>query len=270
MKTLSLIITLIVFSSNLTAQNTGLYGKRNYVEINSTVYSPMLSWIFRNGTTYSSNGSSNYLVKKLDVLNYGFHIILGRAGKKNVAASLEFGCDFANIAGPEYFKYSYTQDGYQYEDYVYIKHEMLDIRTITIMPKIEFSNKGAILPVGLNHQIGLGITRTSVMDKDYVYDLQYGSSSLSQEDIDNLNDKLIDKSAVYKGMTLLYAFNIRTPVSKSIMINYGLRYTLNLRNFNQYFRESGYYYDEDDMKRDIGFFRMTNVITFNLGLTYSF
>lgn len=271
MKIFYCILLFVSILFNSSAQNTGLYGKRNFIEFNTASYIPVFSWILENGEMYKTSGAGNSLVVSNDKFNYGFHFVVGHAGKKNTGISLEFGYDFANIPGPSDARIEYTdQWGYDNYYYVYLKHERLDINTFSIMPKIEFTRSGGTLPVGLNHQFGFGYTSSSVREKDYVYRITGGGDYISPEDSANFESKLINYDKKYKGYSFLYAFNIRTPISKKIMINYGIRYTLNFRNYAQYFSNSDYHYEEYDIARKIGKMRFTNFITFNLGVSYAF
>lgn len=273
MKNLLIITSLLFLSYYSRSQNTGLYGKRTFVEINSTSNIPIFSWLWAERNQYKASGVGSTMYQTLDKLNYGIHGVVGRSGKKNVGFSLEFGYDFQNIAGPDYLydAITYTDEwGYENSYSLYMKHERLDVRTITIMPKLEITKKGGTLPVGLNHQIGLGYTISSIKEKDYVYTITEGEQYLTGEDSVNFEKNLINFDQKYKGFTLLYAFNVRTPISRSLMINYGIRYTLNLRNFGQFIPNSTHYYSEYDIKKDIGRTRALNFLTFNIGLTYAF
>lgn len=263
-------ILLISITFSVAGQNTGFYGKRNYIEMSGTAYVPMISWLLDNGQMYKRSGVGSNLIETKDKLNYGIHFTVGRAGKKNTGFGLEFGYDFANIPGPDAAKSVEYIDqwGYNNNYYIDVEHEMIDVRTLTIMPKLEITKKGATLPLGMVHQIGLGFTSTKILEKDYIYHIIDGSEFMTATDSSNLDNYFMNYDTKYKGFTLMYAFNIRTPVSKSIMINYGIRYSLNLRNFSQNFvGTSKYFYTDDQIKRDIGAMRMSNIITFNLGIT---
>jgi hypothetical protein len=139
------------------------------------------------------------------------------------------------------------------------------------MPKLTFTKEGGLLPIGLNHEIGIGYTRTKIVDKDYNFKINSGSEYLSAEDSVKIDTHYADYNEKYGGMTFMYAFKIKTPISKKIMINYGLRYTLNLKSFS--FKSSGssqYVQSAADMARNIGKKRVLNFLTFNLGLSYAF
>jgi hypothetical protein len=96
------------------------------------------------------------------------------------------------------------------------------------------------------------------------------SGDLTNEEVASFSKNLVNYENKYSGMTFLYAFNIRTPLSKSLMINYGIRYTLNLKNmFVTDIGTDQKYYPEDEVRTDLKRMRLTNVLSFNLGLTYA-
>jgi hypothetical protein len=223
----------------------------------------MLSWLLTDNDGYSPSGVGNGLIMKKDLFDYGFRFTLGRSGKKNTGFSFEVGYSFTNLPTRER---SYLAD---YSSLSY-KHERLDVRTWSFMPKIEFTSKGGTLPVGLNHQIGFGITTSKILEREYNYQVFNYSGDLTQEEIDSFSKNLLNYDNKYSGLTFLYAFNIRTPLSKSLMINYGIRYTLNVRNiFVSEIGTDQKYYQEDVVRRDMRRMSLSNVLAFNLGLTFA-
>lgn len=254
-------IIFILLANCAVAQNTGLYGKRTFVEFNTNSHYRLFNTILKQEYMYQ-NETGSTLTQKKDRFDFGFNIAVGRAGKKGVAVSLELGMGFSSVAGPEYLEYTTIDSwGWGYTENIRMNHEALKTRTITIMPKIEF-NSSSNLPVGLNHQIGVGFTQTSIVDKDYIRYQRNTSSNLTEAEFEKLAKENFDYTEKYKGVTLLYAFNIRTPVSKSLMINYGLRYTLNVGGGLREYPKT--------IRRDIAGSRIFNFINFNLGLTYAF
>lgn len=266
------LITLgLIFSSQSIAQNNGLFGKKTFVEFNGQGCIPVFGWFLNEtGTIYKSEGKT--LLEGRDNFNYGFRAVLGRVITRNTALSLELGYDYSNIAGPEYVSVPFTdQWGYSYTQYLQLKHEMYDITTFAVMPKIEFTKAGGLLPIGLNHQIGIGYSSTQIKEKDYIYRITYGEEYLSPSDSANFEKKLVNYNQKYKGFTLMYAFNIRTPITKNLMINYGVRYSVNIRSYGQlYSGTSNYFQSASDIAQRIGRTRLTSMINFNLGLTYAF
>ncbi|MCF8416468.1 MAG: hypothetical protein K9G40_09510 [Crocinitomicaceae bacterium] len=263
MKFLIVTIFACLFQYSVISQNTGLYGKRTFIEVNTVSNMPIFSWLLYDNKGYSASGAGNSLIQKKDLFDYGFRLSIGRSGKKNTGFSFEVGYSFTNLATPEYASLEdYTSVSY--------KHERLDVKTFSFMPKIEFTSKGGTLPVGLNHQIGFGISSSKIIEKDYNYQVFNYAGQLTNEEVASFSKNLVNYENKYSGMTFLYAFNIRTPLSKSLMINYGIRYTLNLKNmFVSDIGTDQKYYPEDEVRTDLKRMRLTNVLSFNLGFTYA-
>lgn len=266
---IALFVCILHFFSN--SQNTGLYGKRTFFEFNTVSYMPIFSWFMSESDGYSPSGAGNGLTLKKDLFDYGFRFAVGRSGKKNVGASFEVGYNFSNLSTPQnsYIEYTDQWGNYTYKNISY-KHERLDVRTISFMPKIEFTSKGGTLPVGLNHQIGLGFSSSKILERDYKYQVINSSGDLTAAEVATFSKDLLNYENTFKGMTFLYAFNIRTPLSKSLMINYGIRYTLNVRNyFSSEIGTDQKYYEEYEVRNDLRRMRLSNVLAFNLGLTFA-
>lgn len=189
------------------AQHNGYYGKKSYVEVSSTSNFPLLhNLLFTNYTTYKREGNS--LIEKKDWFDTGFRVSAGYAPKSNLGFAFEFGMDFQNVPAP-------IRDG-AFDLYI-TRHEKLSVRTMSFVPKLEFTNMNGLLPLGLNHQIGIGYTTSSVVDKAYVMNVDNTQAEVA----------LVDFGYSYSGFTLLYALNMRTPITQGIMLNYGFRYTFN-------------------------------------------
>jgi hypothetical protein len=261
----------VLLCVSLKAQTSGLYGKRNYLEVNGLSNLRLFGLLIDEAYYYKPLG--NGVIAGRDMIDVGCRMTLGRVFSNSFAFGIEAGMDFQSIGmSSGSFTVPYTdQWGYEYYQYVSFQHEMLDTRTISIMPKVSFTKKGGLLPIGLNHEIGFGINSTKVIDKDYNYRLISGTEYLSAQDSVKLDQRYVDYDQKYSGFTLMYAFKIKTPVSKKVMINYGLRYTLNLRNFGQLIPNSNQVIvSSDDISRSIGRMRISNMMTFNLGISYAF
>jgi len=271
MKFLFIALFTLFFNNLLISQNTGLYGKRTFIEFNTVSNMPVFSWLLSSSDGYSSSGAGNSLTLKKDLFDYGFRFVIGRSGTKNAGVSLEFGYGFSNLSAPKYIRKTYIdQWGYENTTSIDIRHERFDVHTISFMPKIEFTSKGGTLPVGLNHQIGLGFSSSKIIERDYKYQILNYYGAFTNEEVASFSKNIVDYEQSYKGITILYAFNIRTPITKSLMINYGIRYTLNLRNnFVSEIGTDQYYYPKDAVREDIRRSRLSNLLSFNLGLTYA-
>ena len=133
------------------------------------------------------------------------------------------------------------------------------------MPKFELSGANGLLPNGIVHQIGVGLLINKVNAKYYLQDNGYGTytggPNADQSELDDfMEDNKFDEA--FKMMRLMYGLKMRTPVGKSLMINYGIRYTLDLGMLSL---GSNY-----DLQRAIRSYQFRSVISFDLGLTVPF
>lgn len=267
-------ITIILISFNGTAQFSGYYGKKNYVDVDYKFYVPMFGNLRGQNEGYDEN-----LKRKVDWFNYGFRVNLGRLISNHVSIGFEFDQDYAQVPAP-YSIYGNSSYGYYYIGSLG-PHEMIDINTITIMPKIGVSRK-SIQPLGITHEFGIGYTITSVQDKDYAYKFTFTQydENLGVDTQYNLtnqnNGPLIDKDTKFKGVTLLYGLNVKKNLTKSLFLNYGIRYT-----FNWLLGHSKISYDDatsnniaafstEDLFIHIRRQRAYNFVTANIGLTFAF
>jgi hypothetical protein len=135
------------------------------------------------------------------------------------------------------------------------------------MPKIETNSNLGILPSGLSHQIGLGFTLTKIEKKDYVFT----NFNLTTDEKEIIKNALTFKD--YKGFSFLYQMNYRTPISKRLFINWGMRYSLNfsamVKPFATY-NETLNYGVADQYRKNIFSTRLSNAIQFTLGLGFSY
>ncbi len=286
MKT-SLTFILLFSSSFLFSQdNKGFYGSNKFVTIETLISNPLIYNFRKNSNDY--NKYNKDLEQKNDHLNYGFRATFGMLVKRNVALCFETGIDYANI---------YTENNYDY-DYNYSNSEntkmsKLNIQTYSFMPKIEFSSKKSLLPLGFSHQIGLGFCYSKLIDKEYPIETQTTTSDDYTYDQDgnyiyipgtttvnkttSSQTKFYDyeNAPMYKTYTFLYALSLRTALTKNLLLNYGFRYTLNVNNLFESILSSQnptetYLLSHNDIRQNINNQRFLNVITFNIGVTYAF
>jgi hypothetical protein len=195
---------------------------------------------------------------------------LGYAVKRNVALAFEFGQDFTSV---------YPNSGIEIDyNYYTVTHERIDVKTTTYIPKIQFTTKKGLLPMGLCHQIGLGFSASSGVEKDYLYRYSdyntsspYTNYSDSKTDIDPVDFKKLNK---VKKFIILYDLTMRTPINKRLMINYGIRYTFNLGKVNEplYYSNSNNsnYNFTKSVEKDISRQRSFSFMALHLGLTFVF
>lgn len=264
----SFVLSLFTFGQ----KNNGYYGHKGFIQVESVMSYPLFSNFLSNeNNAYTSSNSS--LILKKDNFNIGFRINAGYAIKRNIALSFEYGQEYSSVYLDPY-NTVYTNFGDQY----FVEHEMLDVTTNVFIPKIEFGTSKSLLPMGLSHQIGFGISYSKVKEKDYLYRYVdysgasytgYTHYSTSSSDLDPINFSNLKSLKRY---VILYALSMRSPITKNLMIHYGLKYTLNVGKkqiYNSYSNNSNEYFTSEIIQ-SVARQRLYSFMSVNVGLTYAF
>lgn len=281
---LFILFTFIISSINLSAQdNKGYYNSKFFISFDGLVNNPFF-YNIKNSYNEFSYYDKN-LVERKDKVNYGFKLDIAYIAKRNVALSVELGQEFSNIYTPSRINYNYFYPNSTYsESYSYdVKQSSLNVRTFSIVPKIHFATKNALLPLGLNHQIGVAINYSKIVDNDAPYEIientdYYSSTPTIVDSIvaSQYKTKFFDYENQIPTRTIafLYALNMRTPITKNLLLSYGFRYTfrvnLNSMLYTANFASNEFVYSQEDISNLIKVQRTRNIINFNLGLTYAF
>jgi hypothetical protein len=254
---ITLSIILLAFTGSA-QDNFGYYGKKTYVDILGTFFMPLI----HNFTTgysdlYEVSPSGNSLrPKDREWFKVAGRVSINRAVKSNVGVGLELGYDRFEVPG-----YLLLDQQTNYDE----RHESLQIQSFLIMPKFEISGANGLLPNGIAHQVGIGFLLNKVVPRYYLHDdsngILTGGPNADQSELDQfMEDNKFDVG--YKMMQIMYGLKMRTPVGKSMMISYGIRYTLDMGVTNI---GSNY-----DLGRAIRSYQFRNIISFDLGLTLPF
>lgn len=265
MKYLILFILSVPFVVNAQSgkKYSGFFGKKNVIEFNTTLTTPAWFNLLNIGSTepyYNKN-----LKETSHVLDYGFRAGYSLALDNVIGIGFEYSMELQAIPAPEYTEIKYTQGGnFTYVDYTDVRHQKIHLRTHVFMPRLEFSSRSNLLPIGLSHQIGIGVSRTRVADRQYSYALYpYTSDSV----VTVLGERgLVNTDIVQKGFVAMYQINMRTPINKSVTINYGFRYTANFMPV----LSSTYALGQLDIDQKIKQKRNSSLIFFNVGIGYVF
>ena len=254
-------------------KNNGYYGKKAILQLDFVGNTPLFNNIFMSDATAFKARSGN-LVEGKDLFNYGFRFNAGYAFFRNFAFLMEYGQEFSS-AYPEPYQYIYTDFGSNYE----VKHEMVDVRTQFFIPKIELATPNALLPLGLSHQLGLGLSYSSVQEKDYTYQtIEYDSWTGYQYYLNHnysdadLNPIDFNKIRNVRKFVFYYGLNVRTPVNKSLLITYGLKYMLQFgkaENTNLSGDNGNEQYTQM-IEQVVARHRSLSIIYLSLGLSYVF
>ena len=254
-------------------KNSGFYGKKGVLQIDYVMNTPMFNNILNTeATAFKSEG--DVLVKQKDYVNIGYRLNAGYAFTRNFALLFEFGQEFSS-AYPAAYEFIYDQTGYGYE----VRHEMVDVFTYFFIPKIEVATANALLPMGLSHQIGIGLAYSIVQNKDYTYET-IGYDNITGEQIitpHKYSDAYIDPISFaqirpIQKTVIYYGLNVRTPLNKSILLSYGLKYMLQLGKASSTSLEGNVGNERytEMIERAVARHRALSFIHVNLGLSYVF
>lgn len=245
---------------------SGYYGKRNFVEITSVSYSPLV----RNLLNKSSWGGYEKVNNDLLIprgktwLKSGVHVSLSRVIKNNVSVGFEYGVDICKMGSPTLNDYKYWGPPYYMDNFA---HEQLTMIRTLYMPKIELTNGDGLLPMGISHTIGIGFSSAKIREKDYLMLFKYEGGYMNLPEGVTLNSAdYIDYASRYRGLQLLYGLKMRYPVSKHLFINYGVRYKLDIRFFDIYAGSD----ESSSLKKIVKDNLFFNFICFDLGVSVPF
>ncbi len=262
---LIVVITFAVFSISATAQeNYGYYGKKNFVELTSSSYVPLVYALTNRNRGSELTPSGNSLQSYNDWFNTGVRLSLGRALESNLGIAIEVG----------YERFALTDNvlyGFEIDDYTYISdHESLITNSFLFLPRLEVSGRNGLLPNGLVHQIGVGMTINSIAKKNYLVEYNNGTISGGPNGADEDQEELFKgHNPAVRFIQLMYGLKMRTPVGKSMMINYGFRYTLDfgITPLDFDLTANGV---NGHAAQEIRQYLFRNLIAFDLGLTLPF
>jgi hypothetical protein len=261
MRNLIILFLICFFQLNLNSQTNGYFGKKFILESNLMFYNPCLYNVasYMDGSeNYKSSGDSYKIANNR--LDYGYRLDFGFNKRRNSAIHLEVGQEFFSF-NPN-FKYSYVYDGFT----SYYAEEV-KVRSLSFMPKIEFTSPDGLLPVGLYNQIGIGVNYYRPLIKDYSL-IEYGSNSVTK------TSELFNPEFKSKSISFLYKVGMRIPINKSMLFNFGFRYlfTWNIDKYmlGESYAESKYLLSNYSMHAMINAKEIRKIMLFETGITFAF
>ncbi len=262
MKIFLVVLTLISFHS---FGQTGLYGKRSMIEIQGIGSMP-IAYNFFNSFEPMYKRQGNNLVVGRNLIDYGVRANLMRAFSNQFGMGIEFGLERQSMLAPNSVRLQYNDGFGSGTNFYQIRHEKIRLNTITIMPKLEFSGRSNLLPIGLSHQIGFGYTSVSISDRDYLFIItNQGNDSITSP----IENGLINYNYTYTGFTFMYQINMRTPITDQLVLTYGIRYNGNfVRRRNPF--SGPYPPGEFDLLNDVRNRRNPSFIQLNFGIGFAF
>lgn len=262
-----------IISIQTFAQDFGYFGKKNTLTVNAILYNPFIYNLFNRGSnSYSKVGSTvGYGKSQLD---YGYSAAYSHYFSGSFGLGAEVGMVYGKIVSPENYYYNNNDYLNPVTSEGQFRVEQFKISTLTIMPKLEYTFSGEQLPIGINHQFGLGISTTKLVQQNYNYEIEYFYSSNGSPFQQSLITPY-DKVGKFYNLTAMYAFNVRTPITKSLMINYGLKYNANIslsaiKDDLLYSGNGNSDQTVDYIREEIRQKKSTSVLSFNIGLTFVF
>lgn len=264
---IKLSIFILLASFQLQAQSSGYLGKRSIIEVEGLGNFPLFGILTHFDSPYYKKFGNSSLTQTKNYIDYGWRVSYARISNRNVGFGVEFGYDYQNITFPEYD--NRVDIGYES---VMFRHEMLDLSSVNITPKLIFSTRGGLVPVGFAHEIGIGYSSSKVVEKDYVIMATQNASLMTDSVKDYIHENYVDYGYRYSGVTFMYGMKMRVPLSKRLLLNYGFKYMLHLRNiFNDQVFTHSTIISNSMLQREIGRnTRVMNFISLNLGLAFAF
>jgi hypothetical protein len=262
----TIVVTGIIFQLN--AQKVGgYYNSKFLVSIESLTQTPLTNNLVRKKEDYLKFDRD--LQKAQDLFNYGFRIYAGVVAKKNLIFGFEGGMDFSDV----YMDHNLSIPGYSSR---ITKIPRISVHTLSFMPKIEIASKRALLPMGFSNQFGIGISMARPVNKQYDAEARV-FNGIDKSTTVKVNPQYMNKhfynfenADPVKTLTIMYALSMRTPLSRHLMLNYGVRYTLNLALNNGGSKTGDYIVTESQMGELIQKQQILTLLRFNLGFTYVF
>ncbi len=224
---LGLVSSLFVWSQ----ETNGFYGAKRFITVESEFSSPMIYNTIHSGQLLNSN-----FEKTQASISSNYRFVYSSIVDDKFAFSLELGLTNFNL-GISHNANVYAADVYKGSSFSKqnielsnLKAPLVDAQTITIMPKYEFAMNPGLVPSGLFHQVGVGYNMTRVLDHHYAVQVMGVSTdglntTVQQTSIPSNFYDYSSKSI--KTFTLMYGVAYRVPLSKHVLLSYGVRYMLN-------------------------------------------
>ena len=260
-KTIPFIVFLWMSFSGTCQKYHGYYGKRNFLDITTVSHVPILYNIFSDGRGYKTkkiDGEKTLVTQQKKWMSTGLHLTFYHAKSNKFAFGIEVGFDTWLDKAAAYFSTTVSLSDPTVAIAVTAHERVRYIRTL-YMPKLEFAGSSALLPMALSHNIGIGLSRTRIMPQKYfmVYSTSNGEEAVSSDVMNNRQR--------YSGIHIMYGMKTRVPIGENLLLNYGIRYMLDVMIGNNFSSNESPYYSKnrEQIRRSLVY----NVISVDLGLT---
>jgi hypothetical protein len=236
-------------------EHFGYYGKKSFIDINASCFSPLYyNFSTKGGGKPIANGIGLEPSKKWIVLDG--RISVGHTLSSTLGIGFEAGYSQYETYGVVFKNFG------SFGPSAIRNHENLIINSFLFMPKVELSGRNGLLPNGLCHQIGIGLVINQPLQKAYLIEFIAGSFKGGE----NANEAV--REEIVKGFKLdvpirtfkvMYGIKMRSPLTKSLMINYGIQYSLDFG--------IGHFDGNPHIYSEIQKFQFRNLISLDIGLT---
>ena len=272
-----LISTLITFGQE---ETNGFYGIKRYVTFDWQVSAPVIYNTIHHGELLDPNLQS---ARSSLMMNY--HFTYSRIIDDESAFSLEFGTSNFDFALGHNTKI-YTPDVYASSVLAKenilatnIKVPLVNVRSYSILPIFEFAVDHGLIPSGLFHQVGFGYSWSQLTDQHYKIQVSGVTNDILQTPIQKtyVPTNFYDyKGKSIKTFSFVYGIARRVPITKHVLINYGVRYILNvpvafhfhMNGESSEAKSSDYIFSNADAREQLNVRLFQSAIHFNVGMTF--
>lgn len=219
------LLLLLACVSNLLSQY-GYIEKKNYVSVQTGLNVPLLAGTF-NESNYGHKGDG--MKSHRDYIDFGASVELMRNVDERISVGLvgvgkQYSAKQTDLVVTIYD----DNAGFVAKDTTWVRMDRPAFRTFTLLPKVEIFRKMGNGPIGIFHELGLGFSLTSLVNRGYNFSLN--PSNPSDQSMWSSRDQFIvnyDRKP-FKSFLLLYGVGLRLPLKDYLSLNVGVRYSMSV------------------------------------------
>lgn len=204
---------------------SGFFGKKNVISIDGVARGMLLynmttaNYGYNKGTSFNNPGSKSFFAG-------GFSTSFTHYFNRKYGLGVEFNMMYNKVKTPNHFSY-YINENSGVAEYL-TSVETINMRTMYILPKLEWSNMNGNLPIGFINSVGIGYFRSIVPDKNYKQVVQ--QQLYSPTFVPPVENKTFKGSSVdtVSGIVVQYGIKLRIPITKYLALNFGSNFRLHL------------------------------------------
>lgn len=215
-------VFLLMCCGTALAQEPGFFGKRTFIEFGAHGQLPIVYNLVTGEKGYVEKGGT--LHKSYNLKDFSVKAALGYVWTENFGVALEYNHHFyqANpLRSGELNRQYVDSTGALVAEYIRPEVAFLEIEERIIMPKFVFTYGDGKIPGGFTQEFGLGYCMIGIKNREaavaYSGDGGHTAESISQQLVDPEVEEL-------KGFCLMYGLRMNFPVTRSFLVNVGVRY----------------------------------------------